>query len=119
MLGGLDDFHTPDVNASRGFLNTLSQSHPIQLLRALDVCAVIDIVTRYLLSEEFDTVDLLEQSVAYINESETYLDSVKQKVGRRIACGMQKFRATCTGLTTSCSWLLLLALLLCTSCMSS
>lgn len=97
MLGGLDDLHTRDVTASRRFLNNLSQSHPIQHRRALDVGAGIGRVTRYLLSEEFDTVDLLEQSVAYINESDAYLDSVKHKVGRRIACGMQEFRAT--GLT--------------------
>lgn len=93
MLGGLDKLHARDVNASRRFLNSLSELQVFKRHKALDVGAGIGRVTRYLLSDEFDVVDMLEQSVSYLQESHTYLESVKHKVGRRIACGMQEFRA--------------------------
>lgn len=94
MLGGLDVLHTRDVNASRRFLNSLSSdSRQINRRRALDVGAGIGRVTRYLLSGEFQVVDMLEQSVSYLKESHNYLESVKDKVGRRIACGMQEFKS--------------------------
>lgn len=69
-LGGLEDLHIRDVNTSSRFLNTLSQSHLIEHRRALDVGAGIEIFTSYLMSEELDAVDILEQSLT---------------VGRRIA----------------------------------
>lgn len=91
MLGGLDDLHTREVNISRSFFNKLSHLHPIECRRALDVGHGIGIFIPYLLIEELDTFDVIEHGLVYINESDYYLESVKQKVGQRIACGIEEF----------------------------
>lgn len=98
MLGGLDQLHSRDVAASKRFLGSLPEL-PAKRGRALDVGAGIGRVSKFLLLPLFDHVDMLEQSLAYVRESDAYLADTAQAsgvgaVGRRLVCGMQEFKAT-------------------------
>lgn len=59
MLGDHTDLHTRYFNTSRCFLSILSQSHPIEHRRALGIGPGVGRFTRYPLSDELDTVDIL------------------------------------------------------------
>lgn len=92
MLGGLDKLHSRDIAASKRFFEAIP--NPPSRGRVLDVGAGIGRVSRHLLLPLFDHVDMLEQSLDYAKESESYLsDAPGGIIGRRIVCGMQDFRA--------------------------
>lgn len=101
MLGGLDALHSRDVSTSAKFLYSIPDLPHRQ--RALDVGAGIGRVSKHLLLPNFDVVDMLEQSMAYVKESITFIESARVdsdsprklgKIGRRIVCGMQEFNTT-------------------------
>lgn len=93
MLGGLDSLHSRDVAASKRFFEAIP--NPPCRRYVLDVGAGIGRVSKHLLLPLFDNVDMLEQSLDYVKESQSYLSDVSGGViGRRIVCGMQEFRAT-------------------------
>lgn len=94
MLGGLDDLHTRDVNASEKFIRS---PRVLQATgRALDVGAGIGRVTKHLLLPIFDHVDMLEQNEDYVKKSHSFVGEGREgggSVGRRFVCGMQEFQA--------------------------
>lgn len=101
MLGGLDALHARDISASRNFLDALIRRHGLvagATARCVDVGAGIGRVTKGLLLPAFGTVDMLEQNVAYLEESKAFVGVAAAAagdgggtVGERIACGMQDF----------------------------
>jgi protein N-terminal methyltransferase len=99
MLGGLDNLHVRDINASRAFLGILESRHGLRVKDgiALDVGAGIGRITKELLLPLFPVVDMLDQNALYLEESVQYLKPCSgdfRNVGvveRRIACGMQDF----------------------------
>lgn len=105
MLGGLGELHERDIKASRRFISGL----PVETgkgTRVLDVGAGIGRVTKHLLLGIFESVDMLEQSLTYLDESITYIPGPPHPpisavvegmeeggdVGTRMAAGMQEFK---------------------------
>lgn len=96
MLGGLGELDSRDIAASKRFLETLDRrlgKRPKNF--AVDIGAGIGRVTKHLLLPMYKTVDMLEQNLAYLNESYNFVGNgdLGGAVGKRIACGMQSFRA--------------------------
>jgi protein N-terminal methyltransferase len=69
--------------------------------RALDCGAGLGRVTKYLLSKNFEKIDLVEQNTLFIKESIRYLDGVEE-VGERFESSLRDFRPQ-KGLY-SCIW---------------
>lgn len=96
MLGGLQVLHMRDVAASREFYSNIPNITG-ERVRALDVGAGIGRVSKSLLLPLFESVDMLEQNLKYVEESKSFLANGNRrgnsKVGRRIACSMQAFKA--------------------------
>lgn len=96
MLGGLGELDNRDVTASSKFLDALDRRHGTVVKKnALDVGAGIGRVTKHFLLPLFKTVDMLEQNLAYLEKSVAFIGQSKDcgVVDKRIASGMQSFRA--------------------------
>eukprot|EP01133_Synstelium_polycarpum_P013415 gene13415-15807_t len=94
MLGGLSYVSDADVETSTAFLKEMftHKQRPIPLghVRALDCGAGIGRVTRHLLLPLFDTVDLVEQCTAFIDEAKVLFKDEK-RVEEFNAVGLQDF----------------------------
>eukprot|EP00172_Hildenbrandia_rubra_P001575 Plantae.Rhodophyta-Hildenbrandia_rubra.ctg21364.p1 GENE.Plantae.Rhodophyta-Hildenbrandia_rubra.ctg21364~~Plantae.Rhodophyta-Hildenbrandia_rubra.ctg21364.p1 ORF type:complete len:276 (-),score=73.09 Plantae.Rhodophyta-Hildenbrandia_rubra.ctg21364:2166-2993(-) len=88
MMGGYGYLHGVDVESSRKFLKSLKNVDFDGV--ALDVGAGIGRVARFLLVPLFGTVDLLESSSEFLDESRRFVGG--DKVGRRILGGMEEFK---------------------------
>lgn len=96
MLGGLGELDNRDVAASLKFLDALDRRHGALIKNnALDVGAGIGRVTKHLLLPLFKKVDMLEQNPAYLEKSFAFIGHSEDcgLVDKRIASGMQSFRA--------------------------
>lgn len=94
MLGGLGELGACDVSGSRRFITHLNNRNRTGARnRALDVGARIGRVTKHLLLPL--SVDMLEQNHHYLIQSTVFLGNTRvgSTVDKRIACGMQHFRA--------------------------
>lgn len=111
MLGGLSIIDTSDVKGSTRFLNDLFKMKPAPgTQRALDCGAGIGRVTKNLLINYFNTVDLVEQDENFVRKAHDYLstnDKLNAKVGSIHNIGLQDFTPTVdTYDVIWCQWVL-------------
>ncbi|KAI6226451.1 hypothetical protein M3Y99_01295800 [Aphelenchoides fujianensis] len=70
MLGGFERLHTPDINSSRSFLmNLRSTGRLTNFDRALDCGSGIGRITKHLLLPLFKTVDMVDVTEKFIDDS--------------------------------------------------
>ncbi|CAG9319869.1 unnamed protein product [Blepharisma stoltei] len=74
VLGGYEIINQPDINTSREFVAFLKTSHAMAGRRALDCGCGIGRVTKFLLLNEFETVDLVDQCQKYVDHARTFVD---------------------------------------------
>ncbi|ENN76187.1 hypothetical protein HUJ04_002336 [Dendroctonus ponderosae] len=94
MLGGLGSVSTTDIQGSKTLLKQLLNSKfPPGRSYALDCGAGIGRITKFLLSELFDQVDMVEQNAAFLETAELYLGQslMERKVGVMFPVGLQHF----------------------------
>lgn len=91
MLGGLSAISSTDIKGSLQFLNDLFKMKPSpQTQRALDCGAGIGRITKNVLINYFQTVDLVEQDENFVQKANEYLSSCGQ-IGRIHRMGLQDF----------------------------
>jgi protein N-terminal methyltransferase len=92
MLGGLSVLHNEDIKGSSIFLRQLFKNKPpLGKKRALDCGAGIGRVSKFLLCEEFEIVDLLEQDEKFCEKAKENLSSTG-KLGEIFNVGLQDFK---------------------------
>jgi len=93
MLGGFEEISEIDVGASKRFLSEFleKKQRPTGRSRALDCGAGIGRVSKLLLTDLFDEVDMLEQNQKFLNKADEYLGDKRKKVARKICEGLQSF----------------------------
>lgn len=111
MLGGLSVIDTADVKGSSRFLNELFKMKPAPAAnRALDCGAGIGRVTKNLLINYFEIVDLVEQDENFVRKAHDYLSvdgKFIEKVGSINNVGLQNFTpADDTYDVIWCQWVL-------------
>lgn len=91
MLGGFGHISTVDIQGSTQFLKQLFRLRvPPGQRRALDCGAGIGRITKNLLFNHFQTVDLVEQNPAFVAEARAELGTHK-KMGHFYCAGLQEF----------------------------
>lgn len=91
MLGGLSVIDRTDIKGSMQFLNELFKMKPSpQTQRALDCGAGIGRVTKNVLINYFNSVDLVEQDQNFVQKANEYLDKC-EKIGTIYNVGLQDF----------------------------
>lgn len=111
MLGGLSVVDRSDIDGSSKFLRDLFKMKPSPASnRALDCGAGIGRVTKNLLVNFFNTVDLVEQDENFARQANEYLSNNGQlspKVGNIFNVGLQDFTPTAgTYDVIWCQWVL-------------
>lgn len=96
MLGGLSIIDPTDVKSSTQFLNDIFKMKPApDSCRALDCGAGIGRVTKNLLINYFDAVDLVEQNENFVRKANDYLSvgngQLNRKIGTIFNVGLQHF----------------------------
>ncbi|XP_022914219.2 N-terminal Xaa-Pro-Lys N-methyltransferase 1 [Onthophagus taurus] len=93
MLGGFGHISRVDIQGSKQFLKHLFQlKKPPGKTYACDCGAGIGRITKYLLSNIFDKVDLVEQNSNFLDQAKEYLGpTVLSKIGEFNPCGLQNF----------------------------
>lgn len=92
MLGNLPNLHTEDIKSSSIFLRQLFKNKPpLGKKRALDCGAGIARVSKYLLCEEFEKVDILEQDENFCEKAQENVGSTG-KLGEIFNVGLQDFK---------------------------
>lgn len=96
MLGGYTQVATPDIKGSKRFLNRfmkpLSEKTEPGKRRALDCGCGIGRITKDLLLDYAHTVDLLDATQNFLDESRNFLGPKKyQRIGHSFCCLMQNF----------------------------
>ncbi|XP_003742282.1 N-terminal Xaa-Pro-Lys N-methyltransferase 1 [Galendromus occidentalis] len=93
MLGGFEQISEIDVGASKRFLSEFlnKKNGPTGHSRALDCGAGIGRVSKLLLTDLFEEVDMLEQNQKFLDSADDYLGEKKQRVARKICEGLQSF----------------------------
>uniref|UniRef100_A0A7E4W6Q4 Alpha N-terminal protein methyltransferase 1 n=1 Tax=Panagrellus redivivus TaxID=6233 RepID=A0A7E4W6Q4_PANRE len=93
MLGGFERLHTPDINDSKKFLVHLRKYKYLNgNERALDCGSGIGRVTKHLLLPAFKTVDMVDVTEGFIENSKAYVgDALNPRVGNRFVEGLQTF----------------------------
>ena len=89
VLGGSDDIHEPDIRDSSYFLDRIIAKYQISPIKVLDCGAGIGRVTKFLLINRFEIVDMLEQCTKFIEFAKTFVDS--NKVRNYFNVGAQSF----------------------------
>lgn len=79
VLGGSDDIHEPDIKESGYFLDFVLEKYRIPRGRVLDCGAGIGRVTKFLLAERFEVVDLLEQCGKFLDFAKKYVETEKAR----------------------------------------
>ncbi|XP_045471270.1 N-terminal Xaa-Pro-Lys N-methyltransferase 1-B-like [Harmonia axyridis] len=93
MLGGFSSISQKDINASKLLLKQLFRSNnPPGNDYALDCGAGIGRVTKHLLIDSFNKVDLVEQNGNFLNKAKAYIGSqADEKIGNLYSTGLQSF----------------------------
>lgn len=95
MLGGLSVIDATDVNGSSRFLSEIYKMKPSPgVHRALDCGAGIGRITKNLLINHFNTVDLVEQDENFVRKANDYLSvngKLIEKIGKMYNVGLQDF----------------------------
>lgn len=107
MLGGLSMIDSTDVKGSLQFLNDLFKMKPSpQSQRALDCGAGIGRITKNVLVNYFDCVDLVEQDENFVRKASEYLGT-SERIGTIFNIGLQDFTPTeSTYDVIWCQWVL-------------
>lgn len=95
MLGGFANISTIDIQSSRALLKLLFSSKlPPGRANALDCGAGIGRITKFLLSNLFDRVDMVEQNPDFLESAKSYLGPtvVEKKIGQMFPVGLQDFQ---------------------------
>lgn len=108
MLGGLSMIDSTDVNASKQFLNDLFKMKPSpKSQRALDCGAGIGRITKNVLANYFECVDLVEQDENFARKASEYLGAANPRIGTMFNVGLQDFDPTeSTYDVIWCQWVL-------------
>lgn len=88
VMGGLPEIHSPDIRGSRSFFDKVSASHNLNRQHVLDCGCGIGRVSKYLLSDLFQSVDLVDQCANYIQAAQSSLPGDKY---RFFVAGLQDF----------------------------
>ncbi|OMJ94234.1 hypothetical protein SteCoe_2725 [Stentor coeruleus] len=91
VLGGSDDIHEPDIRESSAFLEEVCGKYNVPRHIALDCGAGIGRVTKFLLLNQFDAVDLLEQCTKFIDFAKVFVSS--NKIRNYFNTGAQNFES--------------------------
>ena len=92
MLGNLPNLHPEDIKSSSIFLRQIFKNKPpVGRKRVLDCGAGIGRVSKHLLSQEFETVDLLEQEEKFCKAAEEDL-APTGRLGEIFNLGLQDFK---------------------------
>lgn len=93
MLGGYSELSSTDVHSSQRLLKQFQEDKaaPLGKLRALDCGAGIGRITKHLLLPLFDTVDMVEQNQAFLDQARGYIGPEELRVDRLICKGLQDF----------------------------
>lgn len=93
MLGGYGFISQTDIRDSKVLLKQLFHSKtPPGSKRALDCGAGIGRITKYLLTDYFECVDLVEQNPLFLEQAKKYLNSLDNKIGQYYLSGLQNFQ---------------------------
>ncbi|XP_050307160.1 N-terminal Xaa-Pro-Lys N-methyltransferase 1-B [Anthonomus grandis grandis] len=96
MLGGFSEISTTDIHSSKTLLKQLftSTKQPLGRGYALDCGAGIGRITKFLLSDLFDRVDMVEQNPQFLESAKKYLGKtiLEKKIGQMFPVGLQDFR---------------------------
>lgn len=93
MLGGFGHISQVDIRTSKMFLRQLlaSKAPPGQKY-ALDCGAGIGRITKFLLTDMFDKVDLVEQNPDFLETAKKYFGAqLEHKIGEYYPVGLQDF----------------------------
>lgn len=94
MLGGFGRISGEDINGSLGFLKpflTGDWDERIQSRRALDCGSGIGRITKHLLLQLFQSVDMVEQTQKFLDEAKAFIGEESSRVERLICRGLQVF----------------------------
>ncbi|KAJ3655286.1 hypothetical protein Zmor_014421 [Zophobas morio] len=93
MLGGFGCISQTDIRDSKLLLKQLFNSkEPPQKAYALDCGAGIGRITKHLLTEFFDKVDLVEQNPQFLNQAKLYIGpKLQTKIENYYSVGLQSF----------------------------
>jgi len=94
MLGGFSHISEIDIRGSKALLKQLFNSkQPPNKNYALDCGAGIGRITRFLLTDLFNKVDMVEQNPAFLEKAKNYLGEniLEQKIGQMYLKGLQCF----------------------------
>lgn len=89
VLGGSDDIHEPDIQESSQFLDSIMSKYQIFPGKVLDCGAGIGRVTKFLLIDRFQEVNMLEQCEKFLEFSKEFVNN--DKVKQRFCIGAQNF----------------------------
>ncbi|KAL1490460.1 hypothetical protein ABEB36_013149 [Hypothenemus hampei] len=95
MLGGFACISTTDIRGSKVLLKQLFKSqNPPNKYYALDCGAGIGRITKYLLSDLFEKVDMVEQNSVFLEAAKNYLGPtlIEKKIGTMFPVGLQDFK---------------------------
>lgn len=93
MLGGFGYISEADIKGSKMLLKQLFNSKsPPGRDYALDCGAGIGRITKYLLTETFNKVDMVEQNPSFLEKAKVYLGHKKEKVKNYFPDGLQSFQ---------------------------
>jgi len=86
---GFQELQQPDVEDSRLFLSEVFERFQISKKRALDVAAGFGRVTKHVLLDYFDKIDLMDQCAKFVNYAPEFVNS--SKLEKCILAGVQNF----------------------------
>nr|CAI5823920.1 unnamed protein product [Callosobruchus analis]CAI5850837.1 unnamed protein product [Callosobruchus analis] len=92
MLGGFANISQTDIKGSKLLLKQLFNSKkPPGRKCALDCGAGIGRITKFLLTDFFEKVDLVEQNATFIEQAKKYMGHKSNRVGCYYTVGLQDF----------------------------
>nr|XP_023026742.1 N-terminal Xaa-Pro-Lys N-methyltransferase 1 [Leptinotarsa decemlineata] len=93
MLGGFGFVSQTDIKGSKLLLKQIFNSkNPPGRQNALDCGAGIGRITKFLLTDMFDKVDMVEQNPVFLEQAKHYLGPKRSKVDSFYSTGLQDFQ---------------------------